>query len=126
MQLKRILPSLMVQDYRIEVHLGCTEDERKQPQEVSFSIEFQFHEPPPGEVSDQLSHTLCYAEVCDLIKKNTGERHFSLVEKLANDNWMALKKRFPKISIQMSVHKIHPPIERLQGGVVYKLGDQIE
>jgi len=59
--------TLFIRDLVLHVHLGCSSEERKNPQEVRLTIDFRFKEMPPGALSDRLEETICYAEVAQAI-----------------------------------------------------------
>lgn len=119
----RIASVLQVCDFEIPVHLGCTVEERHHRQNVSVSVEVFFPETPPGESSDRLEETVCYAEICQLIKKTAQAQEYQLVEKLAKACLTSLKEVWPKVSVRLTLHKVQPPIEGLRGGVRYTCGD---
>lgn len=123
MRHKRRNPILTVKDYRLKVHLGCTLEEQMVPQEISATIKIKFRESPPGEITDDLRETICYADICHALTEYLQNKSFQLVEKLANDCFNVLKTSYPNVLIQLEIHKLHPPIENLQGGVVYLCGD---
>ncbi len=111
--------SMHVKDYSVYVHLGCSKEERTHKQEVRFNIDLSFPENPPGEVTDQLSDTVCYFEICEIIKKHVAEREFQLIETLSYNCLKLIKERYPQPNISVSCHKVTPPVENLKGGVEY-------
>lgn len=114
---------LRVKNLSLQVHLGCTAEERASTQEIRVDVAFRFNEPPPGEKTDRLEDTLCYAEVCAALKNHLAGREFNLVEKIGCDFHRILKARFPNVQSQVKVHKVRPPVDDLLGGVEYLCGD---
>jgi FolB domain-containing protein len=115
---------MRIRELSLNVRLGCSCEERAVPQEVRVSIELRFSEPPPGCTSDALSDTICYARISEAISEHAKEREFHLVEKMANDFYDILKSIVEeRASISLAVHKVRPPVERLEGGVEYQVGD---
>ncbi len=112
---------LSIHSYVTKVSLGCSQEERSSPQEVIFDIHFPFKEPPPGEITDRLTDTLCYGEVCELVEKTIENKSFHLVEHIACKISHELKMHFAMRPFHLKVHKVSPPIERLKGGVTYEI-----
>ena len=107
------------------VHLGCSQEEREEAQEVRVSVRLQFVRTPLASVTDRLEQTVCYAKVCEVLAEVGGGRSFCLIEKLAEDCLKALKQEFPQVHIQLDLHKVRPPVEGLLGGVSYCCGDSL-
>jgi len=110
---------MYIENYSGYAHLGCSIEERTHKQEVRFSIQINFQEPPMGEVSDKLEETLCYANVCHLIDELTSTQHYQLIEKLALKVLTELKKLQPQDEVIVTCHKVNPPVKNLFGGVKY-------
>jgi len=116
--------SLSLRDLSLQIHLGCSEQERARAQEVRVSIEFRFLNAPLGATSDKLQDTICYAEISQSLKDFCQNREFQLVEKLAADFYQMLRSHVDRTTkISLTVHKVAPPVEGLLGGTVYQIGD---
>lgn len=116
--------ALRIEDFSVPVRLGCSPQERAQPQEVRFTIELRFDEAPAGVATDSLDGTVCYADLCQVLRDLAQGREFQLIEKLAADAYRVLREicgAGPRLAVQ--VHKVRPPIEGLLGGSRYRLGD---
>lgn len=108
------------------VSLGCTVDERATPQEVRVSVDLRFPTAgaPVGVQSDDLRDTVCYARICQALREHATGREFQLVEKMAGDFYAVIKTIVERrAEIAVTVHKVNPPIERLAGGVEFRIGD---
>ena len=81
---------LTVSDYLVDVHLGCTAEERLVAQEVRVSVDLQFLQPPEACASDRLADTPCYALLCDEIKQVAEAGEFNTVERLAEQIYRRL------------------------------------
>lgn len=92
-------------------------------QEIQFSIEMEFPEAPKAETTDSLEHTLCYKEVCEILRSFVKGRQFHLIEKLAWESLLVLRKKHPFIRFRLTLHKTTPPVKGLKGGVFYTCGD---
>lgn len=124
MREKRVYHSLFLEDLSLQVRLGCTEEERRTPQEVRLSAEFRFEAAPGGYESDRLEETVCYAEVSTKLKDWIESREYKLIEKIAADGYRITKEIAGRdVGVALVAHKVRPPVERLQGGTKYRCGD---
>lgn len=102
--------------------LGCSAEERAHPQEVRASLRLEFRETPGACFSDQLEETICYAELCQRLKSVCESGEFATVERMA----MACRETLlaylgEAAEFEIEIHKVHPPIPNLTGGVRFRL-----
>jgi dihydroneopterin aldolase len=117
---------LEILEYEIPVHLGCTEAERANPQSVAFDTRIAFAETPPGTQTDRIGDTLCYASVCETIRATAQGKSWNLIEALGRAVYEALHASTRiDCGIEISVHKLHPPVEHLRGGSRFVYGDRL-
>lgn len=116
--------ALQIRDLSLQVRLGCSAQERLDPQEIRVSVDLRFHSQPIATETDHLQDTLCYARICEAFRGHCRDREFSLIEKLAND-LMKVSRDLLKgqALVALTVHKVAPPVEGLLGGTLYRLGD---
>ena len=116
--------ALRIEDYTVPVRLGCGEPEREVPQEVRFTVEVRFDAAPPGAVSDRIEETVCYADLCDALKRLCQDREFRLIERLALQAYQVVRELVSSADqVALRIHKVRPPIENLRGGSQYRIGD---
>ena len=120
---KPLKPQLSIHDLSLFAYIGSTSEERATPQEISLSIKMEFPLSPSAEITDNLEDTLCYKEVCEMLKEFIKSNPFHLIEKMAKECFAFLKNSYPSMRIRLTLHKKHPPIEGLKGGVEYTCGD---
>lgn len=109
---------------RLDVRLGCSDAERARPQAVDLDVAVRFAELPRACESDDLSHTVCYADLIDAARAACAGREFKLVERLAHELHARLRPLVPAgAALWLRVTKLHPPVEGLAGGVSFALGD---
>ena len=115
---------LEIKSLILPVHIGRTEEERQEAQDIAFHITVGFTQALNDERTDTLEHSVCYFKVCEYIKSLTSQNKFSLIEKLGFDTLTALKTLLPSsVRVRVCIHKIHPPVSHLEGGVSYTCGD---
>ncbi|WPY00154.1 Dihydroneopterin aldolase [Candidatus Trichorickettsia mobilis] len=118
------LPKLKITDLRLWVHLGCSAEERSNPQAVSISAHFVFPVAPKGAYTDLISDSICYRRAVELIKEAVEGKEFNLIEHLAVRVYDALfsyinEVGYNNLKIKVVATKISPPIPGLYGGVSF-------
>lgn len=114
---------LIIQDYEVWVHLGCTAEEQSFTQPVHFTIQITFSQNLPGGETDKLNDAIDYVELTALIKTQAMKGPFQLIERLNAQvfetlfHFLKLKKISGNLSVQ--IKKIRVPIENLRNGVVF-------
>lgn len=123
MMKQTIKHKLLIQDFEVWVHLGCTVEEQKHTQPVHYNFEIDFENPVLGSQSDQLADTIDYVKITSILKMISTEKKFHLVEhlnQLAFDGIIEyLNSRNLKAAVKLSVKKIRVPVENLKNGVVF-------
>jgi 7,8-dihydroneopterin aldolase/epimerase/oxygenase len=115
---------MRIKDLSLQVRLGCTADERANPQEVRVGIELRFAEAPMGVESDDLKDTICYARISEALKAHVEGKEFQLVEKMAGDFYQIVRRMVEgRAESSVTVHKVRPPVGDLLGGVEYRIED---
>lgn len=119
---------MIIQDFEVWVHLGCTTEEQAHAQPVHFTFEINFKNPVPGCQTDQLDDAIDYVKITGILKKASSEKKFQLIEHLNQQAFNAvidylktrkLKAEKLKAEIKLSVKKIRVPVENLRNGVVF-------
>lgn len=115
---------LSLHQLRLLVHLGCSAEERRVPQYVSFDVQVRFPVAPYGCKSDVLEQTVCYAELSQKIKEVCDRCEYQLIEKVGWDVYEALRELLPKDHLlRVCANKEHPPVAHLEGGAAFTIGD---
>lgn len=116
--------SLRLESLSLSVHLGCLADERKDAQEVRWSVELRFPSEPKGCRSDEIADTISYADIADVLRAHCESGEFKLIERLAVEGYEKLRAIVkPPIQMLVELHKVRPPVEDLHGGSHYRCGD---
>lgn len=109
---------------RLHVRLGCAADERAAPQAVDLDLAIRFAAPPPACESDRLDQTVCYADLIEQARHVVAAREFHLVEHLAHELFARLRPLVPAdAALWLRATKLAPPVEGLDGGVAFSLGE---
>lgn len=115
---------LEIKSLILPVHIGRTKEERQEAQDIAFHITVGFNQALQDEQTDILEHSVCYFKVCERIKELISRNQFLLIEKLGFDTLTVLKGWLPShVCVRVCVHKVHPPVSHLEGGVSYTCGD---
>ena len=87
-------------------------------------MELRFRDKPEAMVSDRLGDTVCYAELCSLIRRTCEAKEYHLIEKLADEIYRITRELTGSAAaVGVRVHKVRPPIENLKGGSIFRCGD---
>jgi dihydroneopterin aldolase len=115
---------LDIRAYHTWVNLGTTPAERSQPQEVEFEVRVRFAEEPPATSTDRVEDTICYGSLCTTLETTARAKPYHLIESLGRAVFDALKPCLaPGDRLEVTVHKLRPPIENLRGGARFIYGD---
>jgi dihydroneopterin aldolase len=115
---------LTIRGISLPIRLGCSADERRNPQPVEIEVSIRFDGPPPGVVTDRLEDTVCYAVLVDAIKGTVADREFSLIEHLASEIFNSLRRMVEsRHRLRVTVLKVAPPIPEVTKGAKFTVGD---
>ena len=89
---------------------GVLPEEKTQPQSFIFDLELSLDLQAAGR-SDDLQHTVSYAEVYATVQKIFTSRSFNLLEALAEEIALECLAIYPLESIQVSVYKPQAPVQ---------------
>lgn len=115
---------LSIKDLRLWAHLGCSPEEKTNPQPVSITLKLYFTDPPLGAATDKLADSVCYFKIVELVQKLLSDRAFNLVEHLTLTISEAIYKHLKSINqenvtLKVIVNKLSPPVPNLYGGVSF-------
>jgi dihydroneopterin aldolase len=98
---------ILLEGIEVPASLGVTEAERQMRRPVRLDLELGFDLRPSGQ-SDDLSQTIDYGEIYEVVEKVAGGREHKLVEALGERIADALFENFPVESVQLTVRKSKP------------------
>lgn len=90
-------------------HHGVSDEERRIGGRFVVDVELTFDLARAG-ATDDLSHTISYADVYDVVAEMVQKKSFQLVEALAENIAQALFRQFPATRVMVRVFKQPPPI----------------
>ncbi|HIG70285.1 MAG TPA: dihydroneopterin aldolase [Myxococcales bacterium] len=98
---------ILLEGIEVPAALGVTEAERQMRRPVRLDLELGFDLRPSGQ-TDDLSQTIDYGEIYEIVEKVAGGREHKLVEALGERIANALFENFPVESVQLTVRKSKP------------------
>ncbi len=101
---------IILKGIRFHGHHGTSESERQVGQKYEVDVELVCSLVTAGR-TDNLEHTVDYAEVVDLIVETGTEKSFHLIEALAERSASKVLNRFPVDEVRITVKKLSPPIK---------------
>jgi 7,8-dihydroneopterin aldolase/epimerase/oxygenase len=115
---------------RIWVRLGCSDQEKFNPQLVSLNVELYFKVLPEGATSDRLEDTVCYSDLVQNVKSFCRNRQFNLIEYLTAEIYQVVKDSLKQhrslvTFIGVTGHKMSPPVPDIYGGVTFTYCDDL-
>ena len=96
---------IFIEELRVETWIGIYPREKAMPQTVEISLRIGVSTASAG-ASDDIRDTVDYAVVVDRLRKELGERHFNLLEKLADFVATLLLEDFAAQWVQVSIAKL--------------------
>jgi dihydroneopterin aldolase len=115
---------------RIWVRLGCSDQEKFNPQLLSLNVELYFKALPEGATSDKLEDTVCYSDLVQNVKSFCRNRQFNLIEHLTAEIYQVVKGSLKQhrslvTFIGVTGHKMSPPVPDIYGGVTFTYCDDL-
>lgn len=96
---------IFIEELRAETWIGIYPREKEMPQTVEISLRIGVSTASAG-ASDDIRDTVDYAVVVERLRKELGERHFNLLEKLAEFVATLLLEDFAAQWVQVSIAKL--------------------
>lgn len=96
---------IFLQDFRIELLIGIYEWERKMPQTVQLDLEIGLPSSRAGE-TDKIGDTIDYGAVVACLQSSLTERHFDLLEALAEHVASLIRSEFGAPWVRVSITKL--------------------
>ncbi|OGT38043.1 MAG: hypothetical protein A3F11_03485 [Gammaproteobacteria bacterium RIFCSPHIGHO2_12_FULL_37_14] len=91
---------------------------------LTLDITIDFPQPPTACETDRLEDTFCYSTLAAAIRTEVSSRHCRLVEHLAREVYLIIKKTIPQqINIGVAITKYPSTITDLQNGITFHYGD---
>jgi 7,8-dihydroneopterin aldolase/epimerase/oxygenase len=105
--------SVLLKDLRFFAYHGLYEEERKLGNDFTVNVEVQYK--PASLPVLQLEETIDYTAIYRLVKKRM-EQPTALLETVITEIAVQILQEFKMAeAVEISLHKIHPPILQFQG-----------
>lgn len=101
------MDSIFIHDLRIETLVGIYAWERKVPQTLQFDIEVTLPSSRACE-TDDFRDTIDYSAVVAHVREQLAQKHFSLLEAMADHLARSILERFGAPWISLAVAKLEP------------------
>lgn len=114
------LMTIELRDLHFHAFHGLYPEERKTGNDFRMAVDVDYI--PSEEIITQIGDTLNYASLYTIVEK-AMQRPVDLLETLVMQITETIHNAYPHAKrIRISIHKLHPPIERFTGevGVVYE------
>jgi len=96
---------IFIHEFKVETLIGIYEWERKVPQTIQLDLEIGI---PPAKVyqSDAIADTIDYGKVVARLRETLAEKHYSLLERLAEHLAQLIMNEFGAPWVKVSVAKL--------------------
>lgn len=122
LNLKDYISSIEISDFSVAINIGVSDSERLVPQEVLVDYTVHFQGVPHGCISDNMSDSICYAEVVNCIKNFSENRSFMLIEHYGFALFEYLRQHC-SIKAATLVVKKKPQVPGLKGGASFRISN---
>ncbi len=105
----RQLDRIFVRDLVLACSIGVYDHEKEAPQRVRFNVDLRVRR-SSGAIGDDLANVLSYDDVIHGIRDLTAERHFNLVETLAEEvaTLCLANQRVARVQVKIEKLDVHP------------------
>jgi FolB domain-containing protein len=103
------------------VIIGWYPEEQQQAQEIRLDVTIHFQNNAAIH-SDDLAHTVCYAELITNLKNTLSLQPFKLIEHACYACYQQIKT-YADYPVSVTLTKLRMPIEYLHGGASYTCSD---
>ena len=112
---------LQINDLRLWVAIGCSNEEKALPRCVSFDISIQFSGQVIAAVNDNLEFSVCYAKIVKKVQELCSKKKFNLIEYCAGEVHRIVRElvQLPVGNITVKATKLLPPVPDIHGGVSF-------
>jgi 7,8-dihydroneopterin aldolase/epimerase/oxygenase len=115
---------IFLRDFKLELAIGIYEWEHKAPQTVQFDLEIGLPHCKACE-TDKVEDTIDYGLIVQRIRDSVADRHFALVESLAEHIAQLILQGFGAPWVRVSVAKLGLVRGVKQLGVVIERGQRV-
>jgi dihydroneopterin aldolase len=96
---------IFIEELRLKTRVGLYPREKAVPQSIALDLQIGLSTAAAG-VSDDIHDTIDYARVAKRLRAELGERHFNLLEGLAEFVASLILQEFPAQWVRVSVAKL--------------------
>ena len=103
---------ITISGLEIMTHIGVPDEERARAQRLEISVTFPVEQVKRAAQTDDLSHSIDYYQVSELIKNVAAQHPRKLIETLAEDIAACILENFPVKSVELEIRKFILPETR--------------
>ena len=100
--------TVIIKNLEFQGKHGASADERKTLRRFQVDVELSWDMTTPVE-TDRLADTVNYDSVCGMLIEIGGGAPRHLLEHLAGQMLAAISARWPHVSVELELRKLHPP-----------------
>jgi dihydroneopterin aldolase len=115
---------LTIKTVELNVKLGWSEQERQTAQTIWIDIDIYFATPPNACHTDELTDTICYADIILHLQQSLASPSFKLIEHLSWHIHQRIKSLLPPTARLMIHLTKRPDVPGYAGAVCFSYGDE--
>jgi dihydroneopterin aldolase len=97
-----VIERIHIEQLKVQAHVGVPADERSQPQRLTINITLW---PRAAEQHDDLESTINYSTVAKVVRNVVRQRHYKLIETVAEEVATELLTQFSLKKVMIEVRK---------------------
>lgn len=122
--LEKYKASVALNNLRIRAHIGVTDKEQNELQDIDVSFRIYFPGIPKACLSDDINDTICYHQMSEIIRKYCAENRVRLLEYLCYQLHTKIKESIEiPAAVWVKVDKCNPPIKNFSGNTSFEYGE---
>ena len=102
-----MIGTVRIKNVEFQGNHGASADERRSSRRFQVDVDLTWELGRAAE-SDRLADTINYYDVCALLVEIGESRPYRLLEKLAGEMMRAILQRWPQVSVEIELRKLHP------------------
>lgn len=103
-----MIGTVRVRNLELQGKHGASADERRSTRRFQVDVDLTWDMGRAVE-SDRLADTINYYDLCALLLEIGESRAYRLLERLAGAMMRAILARWPHVTVEIEVRKLHPP-----------------
>ena len=122
---EKLKSKIQLDELELQLHLGVSQEERKNIQSIWISLNFEFTSLPEATSSDLISETINYSTLSKLLKGKFDASNFKTIERVGFHAFKLISQNiYENGRLTVAIRKF-PSTRGLKGGALFELSGEI-